>query len=82
MAQGPGAHDRSPISLSLIIIARMEPEPAEEFARRVLRARDAVAKRLPDSDPGDLLLIVESLLARGRPLRCFVRPIEGGGHVP
>ena len=40
----------------------MDEEGPDEFAKRVRQARDRVAPRFPDIDPGDLLLIVESVL--------------------
>jgi hypothetical protein len=40
----------------------MDPQDAQELAKRILKARDRIAPRFPDVDPGDLLLIVESVL--------------------
>jgi len=49
-----------------------------------MQARDRVAPRFPDIDPGDLLLIVESVLRpRSKGRRYFVRALpQGGGYVP
>jgi hypothetical protein len=62
----------------------MEQEGPDEFAKRVRQARDRVAPRFPDIDPGDLLLIVESVLSpRSKGRRYFVRALpQGGGYVP
>jgi hypothetical protein len=62
----------------------MDQEGPDEFARRVMQARDRVAPRFPDIDPGDLLLIVESVLRPpSKNRRFFVRPLpRGGGYVP
>jgi hypothetical protein len=44
---------------------RRKRRPAREsnarFLARVLAERDRLARKLPDMDPGDLLMIVESL---------------------
>jgi hypothetical protein len=55
-----------------------------ESVKRIFEARDRMAARFPDVDPGDLLLIVESVLrSRSKNRRFFVRPLpQGGGHVP
>jgi hypothetical protein len=56
---------------------------SDELVKRVLAARDRVAARFPDIDPGDLLLIVESVLRPpSKNRRFFVRPLPGGGYVP
>jgi hypothetical protein len=62
----------------------MEPEDPSELAKRIFEARDRMARRFPDVDPGDLLLIVESVLrARSKNRRFFVRRLpQGGGYVP
>ncbi len=58
-------------------------EPAEEFARRVLAARDRLGDRFADVDPGDLLLIVECLLRPpGSGRRFFLHELRPGVHVP
>jgi hypothetical protein len=62
----------------------MDPEDPGEALKRILEARDRMAPRFPDVDPGDLLLIVESILRpRSKNRRFFVRPLpQGGGYVP
>jgi len=57
---------------------------SDEFVKQVVAARDRVAARFPDIDPGDLLLIVESVLRPpSKNRRFFVRPLpRGGGYVP
>ncbi len=58
-------------------------EPAEAFARRVLAARDRVADRFADMDPGDLLLILECLLRPpGSGRRFILHEVRPGVHVP
>ena len=64
----------------------MEPvdaEPAEVFARRLLAARDRLADRFADMDPGDLLLVLACLLRPpGLGRRFFLRELRPGVHVP
>ncbi len=51
--------------------------------KRVLEARDLLAPRLPDVDPGDLLLILQSLLRPpGWERRFFLREIRPGVFAP
>jgi hypothetical protein len=55
---------------------------AERLRKAVLEARDRVGPLVPDMDPGDLILILQSLL---RPIgsgRCFfLRRLESGRYV-
>jgi len=55
---------------------------AERLRVEVLEARERIAPLLPDMDPGDLILILQSLL---RPIgsgRCFfLKRLEPGGYV-
>lgn len=54
----------------------------EAYAERVREARDRLAPRLPDIDPGDLLLILQSLLRpAGWERRFFLRLERHGVHV-
>ena len=63
-------------------MASRRPRPKQDLAARVFRARDRVAPGLPDMDPGDLLLIVESLLRPfGSGRRFFLREIRPGVYV-
>lgn len=58
----------------------MQPD---DLVRQLEELRARVAPRLPDIDPGDLLLVLEALLrppGSGRSL--FVREIRPGVHVP
>ena len=48
----------------------MSSEDAEALAARVIVLRDRIAPLVPDMDPGDLMLILESLL----------RPFGSGRH--
>ncbi len=55
----------------------------EAFADRVREARDRLAPRLPEIDPGDLLLILQSLLRPpGWERRFFLRSLRPGVYVP
>jgi len=55
---------------------------AERLRVAVLEARERVAPLLPDIDPGDLLLILQSLLRPiGSGRRFFLRRLDSGGHV-
>ena len=57
-------------------------ESAEEFAARVLALHAQLAARLPDIDPGDLLLIVQSLARPfGSGRRFLLREIRPGVYV-
>lgn len=62
-----------------------EPTPAydaQKFADEVDRVRARLAPALPDMDPGDLLLILQSLLRPfGTGRRFFLRP-QGDHLVP
>ena len=63
-------------------MASRRPRPKQDLVARVFRARDRVAPDLPDMDPGDLLLIVESLLRPfGSGRRFFLREIRPGVYV-
>jgi hypothetical protein len=57
-------------------------EDPAAFSARVLAVRDELAPLLPDIDPGDLLVILHSML---RPLgtgcRFLLREISPGVHV-
>lgn len=64
----------------------MEPaeqqQIAEELVREIVRLRDDLAPRLPDIDPGDLMLILESLLRpMGSGRRFLLREIRPGVYV-
>jgi hypothetical protein len=57
-------------------------EEAERLRIAVLDARARVAPMLPDIDPGDLLLILQSLLRPiGTGRRFFLRRRDSGGYV-
>ncbi len=61
---------------------RPASELAEDFARRVLEIRDRVAPLVPDIDPGDLLLILQSLLRPfGSGRRFLLREVRPGVYV-
>ena len=61
----------------------MDPVDAEALAARLVALRDRVAPRVPDMDPGDLLLILESLLRPfGTGRRFLLREIQPGVYVP
>ncbi len=58
------------------------PLDAEALARRVAELRDRLAPRLPDVDPGDLVLILQSMLRPfGTGKRFLLRKRRDGGHV-
>jgi hypothetical protein len=60
-----------------------QPLSPDELVERLHELRKRVAPRLPDMDPGDLLLILEALIqspAANR--RFFVREIRPGVYVP
>jgi hypothetical protein len=62
--------------------AREDLDP-EKLVERVLAARARVAPLLPDIDPGDLVLILESLLRpAGSGKRFFLRECAPGLYVP
>lgn len=55
---------------------------AERLRVAVLEARERVAPLVPDIDPGDLLLILQSLLRPiGTGRRFFLRKRDSGGYV-
>jgi len=55
---------------------------AERLRGAVLEARQRVAPLVPDIDPGDLLLILQSLLRPiGTGRRFFLRRRDSGGYV-
>lgn len=55
---------------------------AEELVRRIVEARGRIADRLPDVDPGDLLLILEMYFRPfGSGLSFFQREVRPGCHV-
>ncbi len=55
---------------------------AEAIVREVLRLRDIVTPALPDMDPGDLLLILQSLVRPfGSGRRFLLREIRPGVYV-
>lgn len=59
----------------------MSVEDAEALAR-VIALRDRLAPLVPDMDPGDLMLILESLLRPiGSGRRFLLREIRPGVHV-
>lgn len=73
---------------NLKTMADESPEPPEipfdpeALARRVAELRDQLQPQLPDMDPGDLVLILTSLLRPfGTGKRFFLRPNGRGGHV-
>ncbi|HET6202660.1 MAG TPA: hypothetical protein VFI25_07645 [Planctomycetota bacterium] len=63
--------------------APLPRDPIEAFADRVREARDRLSPRLPEVDPGDLLLILQSLLRPpGWERRYFLRSVRPGVYVP
>lgn len=57
-------------------------EDVDSFAARVVELRDRIAPALPDIDPSDLLLIVQSLLRPfGSGRRFLLREIRPGIYV-
>jgi hypothetical protein len=55
---------------------------AERLRVEVLEARERIAPLLPDMDPGDLILILQSLLRPiGSGRRFFLRRLQSGGYV-
>jgi hypothetical protein len=61
----------------------VEPLLPEDLIRRALELREQLQPQLPEIDPGDLLLIVQSLLRpMGTGRRFFLRKGAGGGYVP
>ncbi|HVK85375.1 MAG TPA: hypothetical protein VM513_14755 [Kofleriaceae bacterium] len=60
----------------------MSAEDAEVLAARVVALRDRLAPHVPDIDPGDLMLILESLLKPiGSGRRFLLREIRPGVYV-
>lgn len=60
----------------------MTAEDAEALAARVVALRDRLAPLVPDIDPGDLMLILESLLKPiGSGRRFLLREIRPGVYV-
>lgn len=60
----------------------MERDEAEALAERVVALRDRLAPLLPDLDPGDLMLIIESILRPfGSGRRFLLREIQPGVYV-
>jgi hypothetical protein len=58
-------------------------EDMDAFARRLEQARDRLAPRFPDMDPGDLLSILESLLRpRDWGRHFLLRELRPGVHAP
>ncbi len=59
----------------------MDEDP-DSFARRVVEVRDRIAPSLPDIDPADLLLIVQSVLRPfGSGRRFLLREVRPGVYV-
>jgi hypothetical protein len=57
------------------------PDP-EHLRAEIFRLRDKVAPRLPDIDPGDLLLILECIVRKpGSGRRFFIRELRPGVYV-
>jgi hypothetical protein len=62
--------------------ARPSRDELDAYVKRVLEARDRLAPRFPDIDPGDLLLILQSLLRPpGWDRRFLLRSVRPGVHV-
>ncbi|HEY5920145.1 MAG TPA: hypothetical protein VIV11_00685 [Kofleriaceae bacterium] len=60
----------------------MSSEEAEALAARVLALRDRIAPLVPDMDPGDLMLILESLLRPfGSGRRFLLKELRPGVYV-
>lgn len=60
----------------------MSSEEAEILAARVLELRDRIAALVPDIDPADLMLVLESLLRPfGSGRRFLLREVEPGVYV-
>jgi len=58
------------------------PEEQTEFTERILAEFARIAPHLPDVDPGNLLLILRSLMwPRDWERRYFLRPVSGPGHA-
>ena len=58
---------------------RFDPE---KFRQQVFEARDRVAPLVPEIDPGDLILILQSLLRPfGTGKRIFMRRTKDGRYV-
>lgn len=55
----------------------------EELREKTMALRDRLAPLLPEIDPGDLVLIIQSLLRPiGSGRRFFLRKLRPGVHVP
>jgi hypothetical protein len=62
--------------------AEIEPIDPEELVRRVLEAREQIADRVADMEPGDVFSILQSLMRPpGTGRRFFLRTIAPGIHV-
>jgi hypothetical protein len=58
------------------------PLDPDDLVRRVQEAYDRLAPRLPQVDPGDLILILDSLFRPfGTGRRFLLKPLPGGGYV-
>src|SRR4051812_11585802 len=65
----------------------MDPEDPSGAAKRIFEARDRMAPRFPDVDPGDLLPIVESILRpgtemNGKKLQALSQHLDGMPPAP
>jgi hypothetical protein len=61
----------------------MDALSPEELREQTMALRDKLAPLLPDVDPGDLVLILQSLLRPvGSGRRFLLRKLPSGGHVP
>ena len=64
------------------MLKSMSSEQAEALAARVIALRDRLAPGLKDIDPGDLMLILESLLRPfGSGRRFLLQEIRPGVYV-
>lgn len=62
---------------------RVKPFDPEAFSKRVFAERDRLAPLLPEIDPGDLVLILQSVLRPfGSGKNCFLRIGKDGRFVP
>ena len=60
----------------------MQPFDPQEFADRVLKRHRNLCRRLPDLDPGDILLILQQKMRPfGTGKRFFIRKHPDGGYV-
>jgi hypothetical protein len=63
-------------------VTRPDRFEQDELIRRLVAARDRLAPRFPDVDPGDLLLILKALLRpQGSRRRYFLRRVRPGVYV-